>query len=120
MRRWFRTASGAFHQALELLLLRCYYLPWLWGRAELLSQLLAAHTPGYRHGEIGTTIIFFLLDGAKDTLLGLPFSLYSTFVVEQRHGFNKQTLALFLVDVLKSARPPPLHRCMHAAGEFVE
>jgi hypothetical protein len=24
--------------------------------------------------------------------MGLPWSLYSTFVIEERHGFNKQTL----------------------------
>lgn len=32
------------------------------------------------------------------TIIGLPFSMYSTFVVEQRHGFNKQTLGIFMVD----------------------
>lgn len=36
------------------------------------------------------------------TILGLPFSLYRTFVIEERHGFNKQTLALFFTDMLKS------------------
>ncbi|KAI3980015.1 hypothetical protein MKX01_042669, partial [Papaver californicum] len=30
-----------------------------------------------------------------------PFSLYSTFVIEARHGINKQTLALFFKDQLK-------------------
>jgi len=30
-----------------------------------------------------------------------PFSLYSTFVIEERHGFNKQTLGLFFTDKLK-------------------
>ena len=47
-------------------------------------------------------VIFNLLDGAKDMVLGLPFSLYGTFVVEQKHGFNKQTLGLFFLDILKS------------------
>lgn len=31
-----------------------------------------------------------------------PGSLYSTFVIEQRHGFNKQTPGLFASDLLKS------------------
>ncbi|XP_040372266.1 CAAX prenyl protease 1 homolog [Rosa chinensis] len=31
----------------------------------------------------------------------LPFSLYSTFVVEARHGFNKQMIWLFFRDMLK-------------------
>lgn len=35
------------------------------------------------------------------TIVNIPFSLYSTFVVEQRHGFNKQTIGLFFTDMLK-------------------
>jgi len=35
-------------------------------------------------------------------LLELPFSLYQTFVVEQRFGFNKTTPALWLADLVKS------------------
>ncbi|KAF2315272.1 hypothetical protein GH714_038662 [Hevea brasiliensis] len=31
----------------------------------------------------------------------LPFSLYSTFVIEARHGFNKQTIWLFSRDLFK-------------------
>ena len=31
-----------------------------------------------------------------------PWSLYRTFVIEQRHGFNKQTLGLFFSDMIKS------------------
>ncbi|GJV45283.1 CAAX prenyl protease 1 [Tanacetum coccineum] len=31
----------------------------------------------------------------------LPFSLYSTFVIEERHGFNKQTFWLFIRDMIK-------------------
>lgn len=52
------------------------YLPWLWYRSEALSLFLDAHIGWYSHSEIGVTIIFFVLDGAKDTVLGLPFSLY--------------------------------------------
>ena len=37
------------------------------------------------------------------TLLELPFSLYHTFVVEERFGFNRSTLRVFIVDMLKSA-----------------
>ncbi|HEY9101888.1 M48 family metallopeptidase [Chitinimonas sp.] len=34
--------------------------------------------------------------------LSLPFSLYSTFVLEARFGFNKTTLAVFIGDLVKS------------------
>ena len=36
------------------------------------------------------------------TVIDLPFSLYKTFVIEQRFGFNKITPTLWLVDMLKS------------------
>ena len=36
------------------------------------------------------------------SLLELPFSLYRTFVIEARFGFNKMTLRLYLIDALKS------------------
>lgn len=35
------------------------------------------------------------------SLVSLPFSLYSTFVIEERFGFNKMTMKLFVVDTLK-------------------
>ncbi len=37
------------------------------------------------------------------TLLELPFSLYHTFVVEERFGFNRSTLGVFFGDMLKNA-----------------
>lgn len=36
------------------------------------------------------------------SLLEIPFSIYRTFVIEARYGFNKMTLAMFLVDSAKS------------------
>ncbi|MBI5439377.1 MAG: M48 family metallopeptidase [Nitrosomonadales bacterium] len=45
------------------------------------------------------TIVAVLL---LSSLLETPFSLYRTFVIEARFGFNKMTLALYLIDALKS------------------
>ena len=36
-----------------------------------------------------------------ETAVSLPLDLYSTFVVEQRHGFNNQTLGLYFLDMVK-------------------
>src|SRR5512146_3027940 len=44
------------------------------------------------------TIVSVLL---LSSLLETPFGLYRTFVIEQRFGFNKMTLALYLKDALK-------------------
>lgn len=40
--------------------------------------------------------------GVVGMLLDLPFTLYKTFVIEQRFGFNKTTFKLWLQDMLKS------------------
>ncbi|MDD5298904.1 MAG: M48 family metallopeptidase [Gallionella sp.] len=45
------------------------------------------------------TIVAVLL---LSSLLEAPFSLYHTFVIEARFGFNKMTLKLYLIDALKS------------------
>lgn len=42
-------------------------------------------------------VCFALLSGA----LGLPASIYSTFVIEERFGFNKTTPRLFVIDLVK-------------------
>lgn len=42
-------------------------------------------------------VIFWISD-----LLGIPFELYDTFVIEQKFGFNKVTPKIFILDKLKS------------------
>ena len=49
----------------------------------------------------GIAVIFSLT--IISSILDLPFSLYNTFVVEERFGFNKTTLVTWIVDLLKSA-----------------
>ncbi len=36
-----------------------------------------------------------------NTIVGLPFSIYSTFVLEERHGFNQQTARFYVLDQIK-------------------
>lgn len=37
-----------------------------------------------------------------DTLMSIPFSLYSDFKIEAKYGFNKKTVGTFISDLLKS------------------
>jgi STE24 endopeptidase len=48
-----------------------------------------------------TGIILILLFSVISTLLELPFSLYNTFVLEERFGFNRTNPKLFFTDMLK-------------------
>src|SRR5262249_49124682 len=46
-------------------------------------------------------LVFFAVPGLLSAAYGVPFSPYPTFVIEQKHGFNRQTLAGFFLDRLK-------------------
>lgn len=51
---------------------------------------------------IAITVLFFAFLFLLADLLNLPFSYYSTFVIEERFGFNKTDLRTFATDKLKS------------------
>lgn len=53
------------------------------------------------YGNLVVGLFFFGLLGIASMLLNLPFDYYRTFVIEQRHGFNRQTPGGFFIDRLK-------------------
>ncbi|KAF2903335.1 hypothetical protein ILUMI_02861 [Ignelater luminosus] len=53
-------------------------------------------------GEVATSCIWLFLLIAMSTLIDLPFSVYYTFVLEEKYGFNKQTAKFYLWDKIKS------------------
>ncbi|KAL6565953.1 CAAX prenyl protease 1 [Orobanche hederae] len=72
-------------------------LPWFWKRcgeflvyAGLNAENEILHTLAFLAG-----VLFW------SEITDLPFALYSTFVIEARHGFNKQTVWLFFRDMIK-------------------
>jgi len=48
-------------------------------------------------------LLFFGLLMAANGIVNLPFSYYSTFVIEERFGFNKASLRTFIGDKIKGA-----------------
>jgi len=47
-------------------------------------------------------LLFFAIIGLASSLMSLPFDIYSTFVIEERYGFNKTTPATFVTDQIKN------------------
>jgi STE24 endopeptidase len=45
--------------------------------------------------------VFFFVFNLITTIISLPVSYYSTFVLEEKFGFNKQTIGLWITDMLK-------------------
>ena len=50
---------------------------------------------------ITITLIFFGILMIGSTIINIPFSLYKTFVIEERFGFNKMSKKTFFLDKLK-------------------
>ena len=74
-------------------------LAWtLLGGLDLLNKLLLVWLGGGMAQQLALLATFALIGG----LLELPFALWQTFRLEERFGFNKMTLRLWLVDTLKS------------------
>lgn len=53
-------------------------------------------------GEVAVSMVFFGLIYLLMFIIELPFSYYSTFVIEEKYGFNKTTFATFVTDKIKS------------------
>ncbi|MBS2211342.1 M48 family metallopeptidase [Carboxylicivirga mesophila] len=48
------------------------------------------------------SLLFFAIIGLGSSIISLPFSIYGTFVIEERFGFNKTTPITFVLDLIKS------------------
>jgi len=89
--------SSFYSQVESSIILLADGIPYLWAAAGVLNAKLgydASH-------EIKQSITFVFLGTIFGTITGLPWSLYSTFVIEERHGFNKQTIGFYFKDLLK-------------------
>ena len=56
---------------------------------------------GFGYGNILTGLIFSAILMFGTQIIGLPFSIYRTFVIEEKFGFNKTTPKTFTIDLLK-------------------
>lgn len=78
--------------------------------AALLALLLGGALPGlvgllppWEGNFLTAGLLFFAVLGLAGSLLGMPFDLYRTFVIERRYGFSTITVGLWLSDRLKGA-----------------
>lgn len=90
VRTRFDLLSGTF----DLLLLLVF---WFAGGFNALDSIVR----GWGLGAIPTGLLYIALLLLGRGIIALPFEIYSTFVIEERFGFNKTTPAVFIVDKLK-------------------
>lgn len=87
----FGSIEHAFDDMTTLVILLSGFLPWLAG--VILSWDLHFIPSG---------LIFFGILAFLSTMLDIPFSLYSTFVIEKKYGFSTITMKLWIMDFIKS------------------
>ena len=89
-----RTRFGLFSSTFSLCLILIVIHSDIFG---VLDQYVRIQTENYiLQGLMFIGVIYIFQD-----LISLPFSLYNTFVIEQKFGFNKTTLGLFIIDKIK-------------------
>jgi STE24 endopeptidase len=94
------TIAKARFGLLELAIGSAVLMGWtLLGGLNILNQALVAWLGTGMVQQLVLLLAFVLIGG----LIEMPLTLYQTFVIEERFGFNKMTLKLWLIDLLKSS-----------------
>ena len=79
--------QGFYGQIEAYLILYLGALPFVW---QLSSTQLGYFSHDWLQTEIATSILFVVYFMTFSTITGLPWNIYFTFVLEEKHGFNKQ------------------------------
>jgi len=87
----FQSLESLADDAILLAVLAGGVLPWLCGAIE-----------SWNFHAVWSGTLFFGILYAASVLLDIPFSLYSTFVIEKKYGFSTITPQLWLIDLFKS------------------
>jgi len=87
--------KGLYGQIKQTLYITALVTPWFW----TLSRSVAS-SYGFQ-GEYYETAVFLTITSLFELIIGQPWSLYSTFVLEEKHGFNKMSLGFYIKDTIK-------------------
>lgn len=89
-----RTKFGFLTSIFNLILLLVF---WFAGGFQWLDEIVRS----WELGVIWTGLVYIGLLLVAKRVISLPFSLYSTFVIEEKFGFNKTTPKTFVMDLVK-------------------
>lgn len=87
---------GALSSAVSIVISLAILVFGLFGKLDIFLR-------GYVDHQIGLALIYFGVLGLGSSIISLPFSIYSTFVIEEKFGFNKTTVKTFILDMIKGA-----------------
>ncbi|KAK9277624.1 hypothetical protein L1049_007170 [Liquidambar formosana] len=87
----FRIVHEAATMLMDSMILLYRIIPWLWKRSGSFVEYVGLDA----ENETLHSISFFVAVLVSSQIFELPFSLYSNFVIEAQHDFNKQTKRVF-------------------------
>ncbi|PIO59872.1 peptidase, M48 family, partial [Teladorsagia circumcincta] len=79
-------AHDLYGQVWTTVVLLFGWLPWLWYTCQPYPL---------------PSVVFLVVNSLVDAIIDLPWDMYDTFVIEEKHGFNKQTVGFYMWDKLK-------------------
>jgi STE24 endopeptidase len=85
----FGVCETVFSKTVFLIIILSGLLPWFQKSIEGLHYIVAG-------------LLFFALPGLIGFLAGIPFDYYHTFHIEERFGFNTNTIRTWIIDHIKS------------------
>eukprot|EP01006_Ploeotia_vitrea_P050005 TRINITY_DN67399_c6_g4_i1.p1 TRINITY_DN67399_c6_g4~~TRINITY_DN67399_c6_g4_i1.p1 ORF type:complete len:434 (-),score=54.27 TRINITY_DN67399_c6_g4_i1:251-1552(-) len=89
----------AYNSVTNLLMLYFYLLPWAWNITFVYGKQLY---PALTENGLMHSFLFMSVGAVFSTVTDLPWDMYKIFVIEEKHGFNKQTYGLFFTDQVKT------------------
>ena len=96
----FSLFSSAYGTTEGIAFLLLGFMPYIWDESCRFGSTYLGYT-SETGNEIKISLIFMVYTTLIGTVTSLPFELYSTFQIERKHGFNKQTIGLFISDKIK-------------------
>lgn len=88
------TIFGLIHDTFHLVIILAFILAGGFNFVDNIARSAGA-------GTIGTGLMFAGVILLMSQLVDIPFSVWSTFVIEEKFGFNKTTVRTFINDILK-------------------
>jgi STE24 endopeptidase len=98
-KRLYNLISSTYSQTEAFLILLLGAFPFVW--RVCVHQIDSLGVSFLQGSEIAHSILFIVYFMIFSTVTSLPWSVYYTFVLEEKHGFNKQTIGFFIKDNIK-------------------
>ena len=90
-----------FDSVLELLFWVLFVYVYFWDFTDTLMSNMGICSDTPYINDIIQVYIFFVLMTFIENIIAIPWSVYSTFHIEEKYGFNKTTVGTFIADEIK-------------------